>query len=112
VSLLLDRSWDGVAEVPLLGPEDLSGDDMAAVISDVLGFAVRYEQTDPASLEAAMLERGASPAMARAMVDMMVAKREGLDSGVVRAPGNTTPTTFRQWCTEVLVPAAADASRV
>jgi hypothetical protein len=59
-----------------------------------------------------MLERGASPAMARAMVDMMVAKREGLDSGVVRTPGNTTPTTFRQWCTEVLVPAGADASRV
>jgi uncharacterized protein YbjT (DUF2867 family) len=110
VALLLDRSWEGFAEVPLLGPEDLSGDEMAAVIADVLGIPVRYEQTDAHALETAMLARGASPAMARAMVDMLVAKTEGLDEGVRRTPENTTPTTFHQWCTEVLKP-AADAAR-
>ncbi|WP_060713945.1 amidohydrolase family protein [Pseudonocardia sp. HH130629-09] len=49
--LLLDRTWSGFAETPLLGPEDLSGNDMAAVLSDVLadllGRPVRYTQTDP-----------------------------------------------------------------
>ena len=31
--LLLDESWSGVAEVPRLGPEDLSFNDMAEIIS-------------------------------------------------------------------------------
>ena len=31
-------------EVPVLGPEDLSGTEMAAVISEVLGRPVRYQQ--------------------------------------------------------------------
>lgn len=108
--LLLDRSWDGFAEVPLLGPEDLSGNDMAAIITDVLGFPVRYEQTGSSALEAAMLTYGASPGMARAMAQMVIAKDNGLDEGVVRTPHNTTPTTFRQWCAEVLKP-AVDAAR-
>lgn len=108
--LLLDRDWTGFAEVPVLGPEDLSGNDMAAVITDVLGIPVRYAQVEAASLEAAMLSFGASPGMARAMADMATAKIEGLDEGVVRTTGNSTPTTFRQWCTEVLRP-AVDAVR-
>jgi hypothetical protein len=39
------------------------------------------------------------------MVDMMRAKDEGLDEGVPRTPETTSPTTFRQWCAEVLKPA-------
>lgn len=108
--LLLDRSWAGFADVPLLGPEDLSGNDMAAVITDVLGIPVRYVQVEAASLEAAMLSFGASPGMARAMADMATAKIDGLDDGVVRTAENSTTTTFRQWCTEVLRP-AVDAAR-
>ncbi|MFI9322001.1 NAD(P)H-binding protein [Kitasatospora aureofaciens] len=108
--LLLDRDWAGFAEIPVLGPEDLSGNDMAAVITDVLGIPVRYVQVGAASLEAAMLSFGASPGMARAMADMATAKIEGLDEGVVRTTENSTPTTFRQWCTEVLRP-AVDAAR-
>src|SRR5205823_3047211 len=43
--LLLDTGWSGVDEVPLLGPEDLSFDDMAEIISDELGTRVRFQQT-------------------------------------------------------------------
>ena len=42
--LLLDQSWSGVDEVPLLGPEDLSFNDMAEIISEVLGTEVRFQQ--------------------------------------------------------------------
>jgi uncharacterized protein YbjT (DUF2867 family) len=35
--LLLDASWSGAGEVPLLGPEDLSFNDMAEIMSQVLG---------------------------------------------------------------------------
>jgi uncharacterized protein YbjT (DUF2867 family) len=42
--LLLDDTWTGHEEVPLLGPEDVSNNDMAAIASDVLGIRVRYQQ--------------------------------------------------------------------
>jgi hypothetical protein len=32
------------------------------------------------------------------------AKDRGLDHAVPRTPENTTPTSFRAWCTEVLRP--------
>jgi uncharacterized protein YbjT (DUF2867 family) len=35
--LLLDDSWSGFDEVPVLGPEDLSSNDMARIMSEVLG---------------------------------------------------------------------------
>src|SRR6185437_7923973 len=38
--LLLDPSWSGVGEVPSLGPEDLSFNDMAQIMSEVLGKEV------------------------------------------------------------------------
>ena len=40
--------------------------------------------------------------MAQATVDMMVAKDQGLDNAEPRTPESTTPTTFRQWCEEIL----------
>ena len=42
VRLLRDRSWTGQADVPVLGPEDLSFNEIADIISEVLGREVRY----------------------------------------------------------------------
>jgi uncharacterized protein YbjT (DUF2867 family) len=50
---------------------------------------------------------GVSDAMAQGYADMAWAKNEGLDNGVQRTPENSTPTSFRQWCEEVLKPAVA-----
>jgi hypothetical protein len=36
---------------------------------------------------------------------MMIAKDRGLDNAEPRTPESTTPTSFRQWCVEVLKPA-------
>jgi len=53
-----------------------------------------------------MLERrGSSEAMTSGMVEMMIAKDRGLDNAEPRTPESSTPTSFRQWCTEVLKPA-------
>ncbi len=104
-ALLRDSSWTGIEEVPVLGPEDLSFDDMAKIMSEVLTKPIRYQQIPFESYRAALVERGMSDAMAQGMVDMMVAKNEGLDNAQPRTPQSTTPTTFRQWCAEVLKPA-------
>ncbi len=102
--LLLDSSWCGSAEVPVLGPEDLSFNDMARIMSDVLGKPVRCQQVSFEAYEAGFVQSGMSKAMARGMTDMARAKNEGLDNAVQRTPENSTPTSFRQWCEEELKP--------
>jgi uncharacterized protein YbjT (DUF2867 family) len=103
--LLLDRSWSGVDSVPLLGPEDLSNNDMAQIISDVLGKPVRFQQVPGESFKAQLTGFGMSEPMAQGMLDMMTAKDAGLDNAEPRTPRASTPTSFRQWCEEVLAPA-------
>jgi uncharacterized protein YbjT (DUF2867 family) len=103
--LLLDTSWTGAGEVAVLGPEDLSHNDMARVMSEVLGRPVRYQRVPYDAFRESLAASGMSEAMARAMVEMMRAKDNGLDNALPRTPENTTPTTFRQWCEEVLRPA-------
>ncbi|MDX6259173.1 MAG: hypothetical protein QOH84_861 [Kribbellaceae bacterium] len=103
--LLIDRSWTGVDTVPVLGPEDLSANDMARIMSEVLGRPVRYERESLDALAARMTSFGLSDAFVGGMVDMMRAKDEGLDDGIARTPQTSTPTTFRQWCEQVLEPA-------
>jgi uncharacterized protein YbjT (DUF2867 family) len=103
--LLLDGSWSGVDEVPLLGPEDLSFNDMAEIISAVLGKEVRFQQTTFEAYKDRFLAFGMSEPMAQGQTDMAWAKNEGLDNAVTRTSENSTPTSFRQWCEEVLKPA-------
>jgi hypothetical protein len=78
---------------------------MAEIISEVLGRPISYRQMSYDDYRGMMLAQGRSEAIAQAMVDMAVAKANGLDQGVVRTAENSTPTSFRQWCTEVLLPA-------
>jgi uncharacterized protein YbjT (DUF2867 family) len=106
--LLLDDSWSGIGEVPLLGPEDLSFNDMAEIISEVLGRQVRFQQITFEAYKDRFTGFGMSDAMAQGMTDMAWAKNEGLDNAVQRTPGNSTPTSFRRWCEEVLKPAVLD----
>jgi uncharacterized protein YbjT (DUF2867 family) len=103
--LLLDRSWSGNAEVPVLGPEDLSHDEMAQIMSDVLGTTVRYRQVPIDAFGQQLVQRGQSDAWVRGMAEMMEAKNAGLDNAAPRTPASSTPTSFRQWCEEVLAPA-------
>jgi uncharacterized protein YbjT (DUF2867 family) len=105
--LLLDASWGGAGEVPLLGPEDLSFNDMAAIMSQVLGQDVHFQQITFEAYKDRFVRLGMSDAMAQGYTDMAWAKNEGLDNGVQRTPENSTPTSFRQWCEEVLKPAVA-----
>ena len=104
--LLLDSSWSGQGHVAVLGPEDLSFNDMARIMSEVLGKPVRFQQIPGEAFKARLTGVGMSEAMAQGTLDMMVAKNNGLDNAEPRTPQSTTPTPFRQWCEEVLKPAA------
>jgi hypothetical protein len=101
----------GQQAIPLLGPEDLCGNDLAAVISDVLGSPVLFKQIPVQAFSDQLTGYGMSPAMTRSLLDMLIAKDNGLDNGIARTPLNAidTPTTFRQWCEYSLKPAAQAA---
>lgn len=103
--LLLDRSWSGTGEVPVLGPEDLSPNDLAHTMSEVLGRPIGYRRQSLDDFRATLTARGTSEAMATAYVDMMRAKENGLDTAVARTDATASPTTFREWCAQVLAPA-------
>ena len=103
--LLLDRSWAGAGSVPVLGPADLSPQDMAGIMTEVLGTPVRYQRQSLDDFGAALAGHGIADAFVQGMVDMARAKDEGLDDGVPRTPETASPTTFRRWCEEVLKPA-------
>ncbi len=102
---LLDRTWTGQGGSAVLGPVDLSFNEMAATMSDVLGKTVRFQQVPADAYKAQLIQYGANEVFAQGIVDMLIAKDNGLDNAEPRTAQNTTPTSFRQWCEEVLKPA-------
>ncbi|GDY59899.1 hypothetical protein SVIO_105220 [Streptomyces violaceusniger] len=74
-------------------------------MSEVLGRPIRYQRQSLEDLRAALTGRGMGNALVEGYVDMMRAKDDGIDQGVRRTPETASPTTFRQWCEEVLKPA-------
>jgi uncharacterized protein YbjT (DUF2867 family) len=103
--LLLDHSWDGQDSVPVLGPEDLAYDDMAHILSEVLGRPIRYQQVPGRTFEATLMQHGMSRAWAQGLVHLMARVDQGLYNAEPRTPQSTTLTSFRQWCEDVLKPA-------
>ena len=104
-ALLLDPSWSGQARAPLTGPDNLTPDDMAEVISGTLGRTIGYRQVPLADFQATMLQYGASRAIAQDMADMIVAQNNGIYDAEPRDPNSATATSFRQWCLNTLKPA-------
>ncbi|MFJ9949613.1 NAD(P)H-binding protein [Kitasatospora sp. NPDC091207] len=108
--LLLDRSWSGVGSVPVLGPQDLSPDDLARIMTEELGRPVRYRRESLDELRSTMLGYGLDPAFVEGMVDMKRAKDRGLDAGVDRSSRAVPATGFAQWCAQTLKPAVLAAA--
>ena len=61
----------------MLGAEDLSHNDMAEIMSEVLEQPVRFQQIGGEAFTARLTGFGMSEAMAQGMLDMMLAKNEG-----------------------------------
>ncbi|MFE9445484.1 NAD(P)H-binding protein [Streptomyces sp. NPDC006602] len=104
--LLLDDSWTGQEDVPLVSPDDLTPEGMAGVISEVLGRPVHAEFAPIAEQKARMIRFGATEAWAQAYADMVDAQNDqGFYGASQPSTPDLAPTDFRQWCEEVLKPA-------
>ncbi|WP_428395772.1 hypothetical protein [Lichenicoccus sp.] len=102
--LLVDKLWTGQEDYPVLGPEDLSFNEIAFV-SEVLGRQVRYSRIPFDGFKTQLKARGMSENFAQGYVDTMRAKNEGMDNTTARSLEHTGATIFRQWTKQVLMPA-------
>ena len=100
--LLIDRGWSGQEDVPVLGPEELSYADLAAIVSEVIGREVRYEHQTYEAYKEAAIARGLTDAFAQGYVDMLRAKEAGMDNVASRSTAIIGSTSFRQWVQEEL----------
>lgn len=103
--LLLDDSWSGQAGVPILGPEDLSYNEMAQIMSEVLERPIRYQRVPGDAFKANLMRNGMSDGWAQGLVDLLTEVDQGVYNAEPRTPESSSPTTFRQWCEDVLKPA-------
>ncbi|MFD9902772.1 NAD(P)H-binding protein [Streptomyces sp. NPDC059063] len=104
--LLLDGSWTGQEDVPLVGPDGLTPEDMARVVSEVLNRPVGLKTVNSTDYKASELRFGASEPWAQGLADMVDAMNDqGFYGAVEPSTPESAPTGFRQWCEEVLRPA-------
>ncbi|GGL65128.1 NmrA family transcriptional regulator [Streptomyces fumigatiscleroticus] len=107
--LLLDDGWTGRADVPLVGPDELTPEGMARVMAEVLDRPVGYRRSTVEEYRATIVGSGASEGWARGAADMVRALDEqGFYGAGAPSTPEWAPTGFRQWCEEVLLPAVRD----
>ena len=107
--LLTNLSWAGQENLPLFGPDRLTPDAAAQVMSEELGRPVVYQHIAMDDFAAILRARGAHDQAITDTVEMFAAQ----DHGIYDADWRTATigsTNFRTWCREVLRPAAERAT--
>jgi uncharacterized protein YbjT (DUF2867 family) len=102
---LLDRHWAGQWTRNLMGPENLTLLETCAILSQVLGYPVKFDRVSIESLQQQFAAMGATADVQREMGDLFRAL--GDPDGVyatARTLDATTPTTFEQFVKHKLLP--------
>ncbi|MFC4732256.1 NAD(P)H-binding protein [Salipiger abyssi] len=102
--LLEHTEWTGVDEVPLHGPENLTYDQMAEILSEALKRPIRFREISMEAFGDLLRSTGCTEGMARAAMEMMIAKSEGMDTMTRPESRSATPTSFQTWCENELRP--------
>src|SRR5262245_3558290 len=78
VHLLRDRSWTGQGGVGVHGPEDLSFNGMARIMTEVLGKPIRFQEVAGPAYKSPLMQHGFSEAFAQGIVDMFAEVGHGI----------------------------------
>ena len=101
--LLTDLSWNGQENSPVFGPDRLTPDGVAEVMSQELGRPIAYQRVSIADYGSLLRSQGADEQTVKDVTDAFVAHDDGIyDADWSRA--TITGTDFRTWCREVLKP--------
>ena len=93
---LESAEWSGRECIPLIGPEDLTYDEMAAALAEALGRTVRYEPARAEDYRKVMISLGHNASATEALIDMFryLAENYAAPANVART---LTPTTLADW---------------
>lgn len=101
---LVRREWTGRAGVAVHGPEDLSYNHAAALLEQVLGRPVRYEEISANAYAQLLVSAGVSAAQVQGLVAMFAELANGIARVEPRTSDTTTATSFTAWATRELLP--------
>ena len=105
---LVDPTWTGMYIRELHGPADLSFDEAAEIISQVLGRKILYIRSDKQEARHVLLNTGMSENLADSLLEMYDAVAMGrLQPLQPRSLESTTPTTLTEFVHEVMLPLIA-----
>ncbi|WP_040157655.1 NAD(P)H-binding protein [Nigerium massiliense] len=102
---LLNPRWRGRRVQAVHGPQDLSWNEVAGILTRELGRDVRVERISDDEMRHQCLASGAAPKMADALLGMSTGVREDFRAEQPRTLATTTPTTLAGWIREELLPA-------
>ncbi len=102
---LLNTSWHGHRVQAVHGPQDLSWNDVAALLTDLTGRHVRAHQISDDLMRQQYLEAGMPPAMADSVLGMSAGLRDDFQAEQLRTVISTTPTSLAGWLQDELIPA-------
>jgi uncharacterized protein YbjT (DUF2867 family) len=108
---LVRRDWEGVAAIPVHGPEDLSFGQAAAVMERVLERPVRYKEASANHHVQLLVASGASAEYARSRVEMFAELARGITRAEPRTAESTTPTRLATWVENELLPFMKNGGR-
>ncbi|MFI0410309.1 NAD(P)H-binding protein [Actinomadura sp. 3N508] len=106
---LLNDDWKGHEVQAVHGPEDLSFQQVAAILSEVLDRTIRVEAVGEDDLRAALSSAGLSPSAVDGIVGMSAGTRD-LAPEQPRDVITTTPTPLAAWAYANLRPAVLKAT--
>lgn len=103
---LLNGSWSGQSVQHIDGPEDLSWNDIARIVTAATGKEIQAVETTADDTRQALTGAGISLAAAEGFIEMGTGVADGVD-GHERTYVTTTPTTLEAWAYANLRPALA-----
>ncbi|GAA2606080.1 NAD(P)H-binding protein [Actinomadura fulvescens] len=101
---LLNDAWKGRVVQAVHGPEDLSFEQVAKILTEVLDRPIELKAVDPDDVRAALRSAGLSPTAVEGIVGMSAGTRD-LVPEQPRDVVTTTPTTLASWAYTHLRPA-------
>lgn len=102
---LLDDKWSGHRVQGVHGPQDLSADEQAAILTRVLGKPVKYQKVPVQQIREGLLKNGVNPSIADSYTEMLGSfARDDYAPSKKRTPETTTPTTLEAFVREILAP--------
>jgi len=105
VRWLTDPQWRGVEGVGVLGPVEVTNNEIAGMLSEALGKPIRFKALSKEENLKNLMQFGISEALANGVAEMYDAIGKGLFDAEARTPQTTTPTTLPEWLQAVFLPA-------